>query len=261
MAAWAFWLEPASLVTREHSIHLEAWPEPCTGLRIAVLSDLHVGSPYHGLDKLDEIVAETQASSPDLVLLAGDYVIHGVIGGRFTTPEAMAERLAKLSAPLGIYATLGNHDWWFDAARVQRALESANIQVLEDASVEITQNACRFWLTGISDYVEGPHDVARALAEVPSTATILALTHNPDVFPEIPPRVQLTIAGHTHGGQVFLPLVGRPIVPSRFGQRYAIGHVVEDGRHLLVSSGLGTSILPVRFRVPPEITLVTIWRG
>ena len=79
-----------------------------------------------------------------------------------------------------------------------------------------------------------------------------------DVFPEIPERVALTLAGHTHGGQVALPWLGRPIVPSAHGERFAIGHVRERGRDLFVTSGLGTSILPVRFRVPPEISLVTI---
>jgi hypothetical protein len=93
---------------------------------------------------------------------------------------------------------------------------------------------------------------------VSDDAPVLAFTHNPDVFPHVPARVALTIAGHTHGGQVVLPLLGRPLVPSAYGQRYAIGHVEEDGRHLFVSSGLGTSIFPVRFGVPPEISIVVV---
>jgi predicted MPP superfamily phosphohydrolase len=87
---------------------------------------------------------------------------------------------------------------------------------------------------------------------------VLAFTHNPDVFPQVPHRVALTIAGHTHGGQVALPFVGRPVVPSKYGQRYAIGHVVEDARHLFVSPGIGTSVVPVRFQVPPEISVLTL---
>ena len=100
--------------------------------------------------------------------------------------------------------------------------------------------------------------LSAALAAVPDEAPVLVFTHNPDLFPEIPERVSLTIAGHTHGGQVYLPGIGRPIVPSRYGERFAIGHVVERGRHLFVSSGLGTSILPVRFLVPPEVAAI-IW--
>lgn len=100
--------------------------------------------------------------------------------------------------------------------------------------------------------------MTRALSKVPSTMPVITFTHNPDVFPDIPPRVALTIAGHTHGGQVALPVLGRPVVPSRYGERFAVGHIVEQGRHLFVSTGLGTSILPVRFRVPPEISILTV---
>jgi uncharacterized protein len=87
---------------------------------------------------------------------------------------------------------------------------------------------------------------------------VILLTHNPDIFPGVPTRVALTLAGHTHGGQVRLPFVGRPIVPSQFKQRYAAGHLTEDGRQLFVATGVGTSILPVRFRVPPAVTVLTL---
>jgi predicted MPP superfamily phosphohydrolase len=93
---------------------------------------------------------------------------------------------------------------------------------------------------------------------VPSGELIIALTHNPDIFPEIPPNVELTLAGHTHGGQVDFPLIGRIVVPSDYGQRYAAGHVEERGKHLFVTTGIGTSIFPVRFRVPPEIAVLTL---
>ena len=110
----------------------------------------------------------------------------------------------------------------------------------------------------MSDWWEGKHDVGRALEAIPLGAATVLFTHNPDVFPEVPRRVALTIAGHTHGGQVYLPGVGRPIVPSAYGERFAIGHIVEEGRHLFVSPGLGTSILPIRFLVPPEVSILTL---
>jgi len=257
-AAWGFWLEPASLRNEDYGLAPPGWPAACDGLRVPVLGDLHVGSPFNGMDKLDRIIDLTLAAEPDLVLLAGDYVVHGVIGGHFETPEAIAGSLARLAAPAGVHAVLGNHDWWLDGPRVQRALESSGVRVLEDRAVSIEHGDCRFWLVGISDWWEGAHDVNGALADVSDNAPVLAFTHNPDVFPEIPPRVALTIAAHTHGGQVYVPGVGRPIVPSSYGERFAIGHVVEQGRHLFVSSGLGTSILPVRFLVPPEISVLTL---
>lgn len=258
---WAVVIEPRSLRNETHAIALADWPRACDGIRIAVLADLHVGSPFNGLDKLDDIIALTRRAQPDLVLLAGDYVIQGVAGGRFTAPEDLARVLGSLTAPLGVWAVLGNHDWWLDAPRVRTAFESSGIPVLEDAAVRLGRGACAFWLAGISDYWEGRHDITSALSTVTDSAPVIAFTHNPDVFPDVPARVALTIAGHTHGGQVYLPVVGRPVVPSRFGQRYAIGHVVESGRHLFVSPGLGTSIIPVRFLVPPEVSVLVVRSG
>lgn len=255
---WGFWLEPASLKNQDETLQLPGWPAACDGLRVAVLTDLHVGSPFNGLDKLEEIVALTQAADPDLVLLAGDFVIHGVVGGSFVPPEDAAPVLAQLDAPLGVHAVLGNHDWWLDAPRVRRTLEANGIPVLEDAATQLTAGDCRFWLAGVSDFWEGAHDVRRALADVPSGEPVVVFTHNPDVFPDIPSRVTLTVAGHTHGGQVYIPGIGRPVVPSQYGERFAIGHIVEDGRHLFVSSGTGTSIVPVRFLVPPEVSVLAL---
>lgn len=258
LALWAFWLEPASLRTHEHDLVLPRWPQACDGLRVAVLADLHVGSPWHGLPQLRRIVQAVNATKPDLVLLAGDYVIQGVVDGSIVSPEQMAPELARLRAQLGVFAVLGNHDWMLDGPRVSRALEGAGIPVLEDAALARGRGDCRFWLAGVGDFWEAKHDWRRALAAVPEGAPVLLFTHNPDVFAELPPRVTLAIAGHTHGGQVYLPGIGRLVVPSRYRERYAAGHVVENGRHLFVSTGLGTSILPVRFLVPPEISVLRL---
>ena len=257
---WGFVLEPASLRNEDYELSLPRWPGSCDELRIAVLTDLHVGSPFNRIGKLDRIIDLTQRAHPDLILLAGDYVITDVPGGEFTAPEEIAEHLQHLAAPLGVWAVLGNHDWWLDGPRVRRAIESVGIPVLEDEATRVASGPCSFWLVGVSDFWTGRHDVRRALSQVTDSDPVVVLTHNPDVFPEVPSRVALTIAGHTHGGQVYIPGIGRPIVPSRYGERYAIGHVVEDGRHLFVSSGLGTSIVPVRFLVPPEISVVTLRR-
>lgn len=257
---WGFVYEPASLGVREYAIAAAGWPASCDGIRVAVLADFHVGSPFNGLDKLDKIVRLTQGARPDLVLLAGDFVIHGVVGGHFVVPAEIADRLRNLSAPLGVWAVLGNHDWELGGGRVRRALEGAGIPVLEDACVSVSSGACAFWLAGIGDFWEGRHDVGAALARVPADAAVVAFTHNPDVFPDVPERVSLTIAGHTHGGQVYIPGLGRPVIPSRYGQRFAIGPIVEGKKHLFVTPGLGTSILPARFLTPPEISIVSIRR-
>ena len=216
-----------------------------------------MGSPWNGVDNLERIIARTNAAGADLILLTGDYVITTVLGGTFVPPQTTANALRALHAPLGVYAVLGNHDCWLDAPGVRAAFERAGIPVLDDAAREIDPSR-RLWLAGIGDFWTERHDVQAALAGVPDDAVVLAFTHNPDVFPHVPDRVALTIAGHTHGGQVALPFVGRPVVPSAYGERYAIGHVVERERHLFVSSGIGTSVVPVRFRVPPEISVLTL---
>jgi hypothetical protein len=183
---------------------------------------------------------------------------HRVVGGKFIAPAKIAQSLSRLSAPAGVFAVLGNHDRWYFAKQIENAITGAGISVLEDAAVSVRSRQCEFWLVGLSDFLTGPRDYRAVLAKLPLHEPALAFTHNPDLFPVVPGNVDLIFAGHTHGGQVYFPGIGRLIVPSRYGQRYAMGHIVENGRHLFVSPGLGTSILPVRFLVPPEVSVVTI---
>ena len=260
LGVWAFWLEPDSLSVTERQLSLNWTAE--RSLRVAILTDLHVGSPFNGIAKLREIVDRTNRAQPAIICILGDLVIQGVLGGRFVPPEEIAAELKRLQAPAGVVAVLGNHDSWFDHARVRDALERVGVHLLEDTAARLDTPAGPVWIAGISDLWTGRHDLAAAMSVVKDDgAPVLLLTHNPDVFPLVPDRVTLTLAGHTHGGQVRLPLAGRPIVPSKFGQRFAAGHVVEGGRHLFVATGVGTSILPVRFRVPPAVTILTLLRA
>ena len=258
----AFWLEPASLTVVSERIQLpKPLPKP---LKIAVLTDLHIGSPFNGMDKLRDVVVRTNAAQADVICILGDLLSNGPNGARserpgFITPEQVSAELAHLRAPLGVFGVLGNHDNWLDHDRVASAMETNGVRLLEDKAQRLDTPAGSIWLAGVSDYWTRSHDVAAALAAVGTdTAPIILITHNPDLFPEVPNRVALTLAGHTHGGQVRLPFIGTPIVPSRFGVRFTAGHIVEGGRHLFVATGIGTSILPVRFRVPPAIAVLTI---
>jgi uncharacterized protein len=258
LGIWAFWLEPSSFITTKTNIKLSSWPEKCDNLKIVVLSDLHVGSPHNGIDNLVKVVEATNTIHPDLILLAGDFVIHEVIGGTFVEPKPIAHELKKLSAKLGVYAVLGNHDWWYSATRIKKAFQQEGISLLENAAVPIQDGSCAFWLAGIGDYWMGQHNIFRALKSVPDTAPVIAFTHNPDIFYELTDSIAITFAGHTHGGQVNLPFLGRMIVPSRYGEKFATGHISEGGRNMFVTTGIGTSIMPVRFRVPPEIAIVIL---
>lgn len=258
---WGFLLEPRRLIEAPYVLALPAWPAQCDGLRVDAVADLHTGSPHNGVGRLDEIVARLAASDSDAVFLGGDYLTQGVLMGRFVGPATIAGRLRALTARKPVFAVLGNHDWWDDGPRMRAALESAGVVVLENSSRRVVLGGCELWITGIGDFWEGRPDPAGAFAKVPAGAPVLALTHNPDVFPVMPPRAALLVAGHTHGGQVNLPLLGRLVVPSQYKDRYAIGHIVEGGRHLFVTPGIGTSILPVRFGVPPEISRLTLKAG
>lgn len=256
LALWGFGVEPGRLRVREETLVLPGLPPSARGLRIALLADLHAGAPHQDRAAIRRIVERTNAARPDAILLLGDYVIQGVLGGRFVPPETTAVELGRLRAPLGVFAVLGNHDGWLDPARVRRALEANAIPVLANAARPLSARGV--WVAGLEDFWTGLPSVAAALDSVPPGAPVLLMTHHPDVFPGVPARVALTVAGHTHGGQVRLPFLGRLVVPSAFGERYAAGHVVEGGRHLYVSTGTGTSILPVRFRVVPEISILTL---
>jgi uncharacterized protein len=257
-AIYAFLIEPNRMVVREETLRLEKWPAGFDNLKIAVLSDLHVGSPFIDADKLSYIVAQTNATEPDLIVILGDFMIQGVVGGNQVEPETIAESLKGLRARHGVFAVLGNHDWWYNGPRVERALEAVGISVLEDKVFRIERNGQAIWLVGLKDAWTNRTDVDGTLSRVGDESPVIALTHNPDLFVRIPQRVILTLAGHTHGGQVNFPFFGRTKVPSEFGQRFAAGHIIENNHHLFVTTGIGTSIIPVRFRVPPEIVVLTL---
>lgn len=223
-----------------------------------MIADLHAGARFIDGDKIRQVVALANAAAPDLILLDGDYTGQRPGQPRYMTPEAIAQALSPLHARLGVYAVLGNHDEWQDGPRFAAALRAAGITVLQNEARRIDAPRGPLFLVGIGDAASGHADPSRALAHVPKDAQALCFTHSPDVFPALPRSCALTIAGHTHGGQVALPFLGRLIVPSRYGQRYAAGIVRENGHVLFVSTGIGTSILAVRFRVPPEISLLEL---
>ena len=258
LAVDAFVVEPRRLVVRRATLQLDRCPAALDGLKIVAIGDIHAGSPGINEAYLDKLVRIANQQKPDLIVLLGDYVVQGVMGGKFVAPAVTAEHLKQLQCRLGTYAVLGNHDVWYDTTAVRDAFENAGIPVLENSAVEVKTPNGSFWLAGIGEFRTGHANVSEALAIVPSWQPVIAITHNPDVFPLVPSRVVLTIAAHTHGGQVNVPLIGRPAVPSHYGARYAIGHIRESGHDLFVTSGVGTSIIPVRFRVPPEITVLKL---
>ena len=153
---------------------------------------------------------------------------------------------------------LGNHDWYFGGNELRRQLQSAGLHVLENSSEAVEFKNKRLRIAGLADAWERVPDIRLTLAPIPTDEPILLMTHNPDVFPHVPVSVNLTLAGHTPGGQVSLPFIGPLLVPSQYHSRYAKGLIIEDGRTLFVSTGIGTSVFPIRFGVPPEISILTL---
>ena len=252
--AWAGIVEPRRLVTVRRTLELPRWPAALNGTRLGLLSDIHAGAPYASLKAIARAVERLNAEAPDATLLLGDYIdAHPLWGGRIA-PDAIARELGKLRAPLGTFAVLGNHDWKQAGDEMWRALTAAGIEVLENRAAR----AGSFHVAGLADLRVRRPDLPAALAGVPPGAPVILLAHDPDVFPFVPDRVALTLSGHLHGGQVAVPVLRRPAIPSRYGERYARGHVVEEDRHLYVSSGLGTSGLPLRLFVPPEVVVLEL---
>jgi hypothetical protein len=256
----------AMLDVTRYSLRPRNWPAG-QKLTISVIADLHAGGPNMGIERISHIVETSNALGPDIVLLLGDFVAtHKFVTEPVPAPVWAAE-LSRLKAPLGVHAILGNHDWWFHEAEIRLALKRVSIPVMENDAVLLGEPGARFWLAGIGDQLavplgqgrfRGADDLPATLAKVGSDEPVILMVHEPDIFTTVPDRVSLTLAGHTHGGQVRVPLVWPAFVPSQYGARFAYGHIVEGGRDLIVSGGLGTSVVPMRVGVPPEIVHVEL---
>ena len=253
LGLWTFWWEPNQLIVKDHEITLNKSLEKWRGLRIAIIADIHAGSPYINEDKIEEIVRKTNALKADLILLPGDFVIDGVLGGNHIPIEVIAKKLSPLKAPLGVFSVLGNHDHWENAGHIHNVLEKNNLPVIDQKVIKIDNEK---YLIGLEDFIEGKGLFLRTISDLPKNKTAICMTHTPDMFPHLPPKCGLTIAGHTHGGQINIPFIGPLVVPSDYGTRYAEGVIEEDDKILFVATGIGTSIIPARFNVPPEISLL-----
>ena len=241
-------------------------------LLIAVLSDLHVGSIWTTTRDLERYVGQVRALGPDLILLAGDFLMPEPLPGRGATAAEIAGALAGLDAPLGVYACLGNHDWRdCPLAQATEYARNSLAEALPEAGIRLLVNEATpvagtdLWLVGFDSQRGHPvgripaprHDPEAAFADVPDGAEVILMAHEPDYFAERDDRAALQVSGHTHGGQMNL-FGWRPLTPSRYGSRYAWGHHRDGNRHLVVSGGVGYSGVPLRIAQPPELTLIRI---
>jgi uncharacterized protein len=262
-------------VTR-YDIQPPQWPADFQ-LRIAAVADIHACDPWMTLPHIQAIVERTNALNADIIVLLGDYVAGHRHVTRFIPADEWAAVLAGLKAPLGVHAILGNHDWWEDKkvqqegqgpTNARRGLEAAGIPVYENDARRLTKDGRPFWLAGLGDqlaYVParrfrpvrriGVDDLNATLAKVTDDAPVILLAHEPDVARRVPARVSLQLSGHTHGGQVRL-FGWSPVAPTRYN-KFVYGHS-RTNCDVIVSGGLGCSLMPFRLGVPPEIVLVTL---
>lgn len=265
-AAYAAMEAANGLSITDYRLTPPGWPAG-QRLTIAVIADLHAGGPNMGATRVRQVVDAANTLACDLVVLLGDYFATHRFVTEVVPPAVWAAELARLRAPLGVHAILGNHDWWHGIESTRAALAQVRIPVMENDVVLLGAGGRRFWLAGLGDQLayrlghsrfRGVDDLPGTLKKISTADPVILLIHEPDIFTEIPDRVSLTLAGHTHGGQIRLPLVPPFWAPSAYGARFAYGHIVEQGRHMIVSGGLGTSQVPLRLGMPPEIVRVTL---
>lgn len=231
-------------------------PQALDGLRIAHVTDLHCG-PHVPAEFAARALHLAQTAGAELIVLTGDYV-----SGDGRNLAQVRSALHSLKAPLGVYACLGNHDFFDDRApQVTRELQDARIRVLHNESLPLT-GAAGLWLTGVADPASGREDFDAALRNVPSDVCRVLIAHAPDVADEAADRgMDFALVGHTHGGQISLPLIGPPIVPSRYGSRFASGLFGVRGLRMFVNRGVGVVMPGVRYFCPPEVAVLTLRRA
>lgn len=238
---WSLFIEPYILTVKQ--IYIK--DSELKGLKVVFASDLHI-KPYE-MFRLKKTVKKINKQNADIVLLAGDYV-SGHKQKSSMPIEKIAKELKQIKSKFGTIGILGNHDCWAGKYEIKKALEENNIKIL------INENICfdKFCIAGVDDMQTGEPDTEKALSNI--NKPVILLSHSPDIMPEVPEKVNLTLAGHLHGGQL---RPGRAfIVPSKYGNKYANGYLEEDNKKIYTSKGLGNSIVPMRFNCFPEIVVI-----
>jgi len=252
------------------SIPIPRLPAPFRGLKIGQLTDLH-SSPIVGADHFVRSAELVMEKEPDVVVLTGDYIGYKTQNSSDEIHEfhkvyvdRCVEALSRLKAPMGIYGVLGNHDFWSGpeatAVIVREFEQRLGVRWLRNRHVSLERGGRSIALLGVDDFWEDSCSVEKALAGVPRDRVKILLSHNPEINEILFPfhGIDLIISGHTHGGQVVLPVIGTPFYPGIHGQKYRQGLVVDGNRRTYISRGVGHLVLPVRFNCPPEVTVFTL---
>ncbi|MEB2845771.1 metallophosphoesterase [Rhizobiales bacterium RZME27] len=261
-------------ITR-HTLTPNGWT-PGLKLRIVALADIHACNPWMTVDRIRQICATANGLGGDVILLLGDCVTATDLVTDPIAPSQWASALATLKAPLGVHAILGNHDYWHDDAfqldpdgpnLAHEALKNAGIATYVNQATRLEKDGNPFWLAGLGDQMALPgrrfgglDDLPETSRQITDTASAILMAHEPDIFArmdEASESMSLVLSGHTHGGQINI-FGWRPMAASAGSRRYPAGHYREFGRDLIVSRGLGCSVLPVRIGSRPEINVIEL---
>ena len=251
-----YWNATRDPIVHRATVEVDNWPSGEPPLKILLLSDTHVAGPDMPPERLARIVADLNRLKPDLVLIAGDLVSEKRLATHIYTADQVTAPLHGFKARLGTVAALGNHDHWFDPKAIEAGLRKGGIAVLKNEAIARGPLV----IGGVDDDFSNHDDVPETFAAMdmlPAKPPIL-VTHSPDVVPDLPSPVAAVFAGHTHCGQIVLPLYDPVSYVSRYGDRFGCGDIDDKGQRVFVGAGLGTSILPLRYGAHPDVWLVTL---
>ena len=252
---YSVFIEHNFLIVKHEKLYLPNFSPEHNGLKVAVLSDIHYGGQFTGLKKLKKYIDKTNAENPDFIFLLGDLDSREIIKSK-TNPDDITELLKQLKAKYRVISVLGNHD--MEPPIVKPIIEKAGISVFEDEKIIENINNKPLIIYGLKDLWHFNTEPQKVLEKKDKGNSIIILSHNPDLFPDIPDYTSITLSGHLHGGQIYLPFLGGIFTPSIRGQRYNKGYIVENNKHIYVTSGLGGSV-PFRFGLIPEIVVLELY--
>jgi predicted MPP superfamily phosphohydrolase len=256
--AWAYSIAISDPVVRHADFPLLPHDGAASKVRILLISDIHVAGPDMPPSRLMRIVSQANSLKPDVVLIAGDLVSDKRVAARRYSMRDAVEPLQALRARFGVFAVLGNHDHWRNAEAARQALGDADVKTLDNSAVL----AGPLVVGGLDDAFTRHDDLRETLGAMEALSGVpVLLSHSPDPFPRLPKSIALMVAGHTHCGQISLPIIGALSYMSGFGDKYACGVIQEGGKTLVVSAGLGTSLLPLRIGAVPDMWLITLQRA
>jgi predicted MPP superfamily phosphohydrolase len=268
--SYAYFVEPRQFVVIHETLAVPHWSPGLNGFRVVTIADIHTGSNYAPPERVRYVVEQANAQNADLIVLLGDYVSEAKWDREarnkpegtdrtelIVSVETIAESLRGLRAKYGVYAVIGNHDWYHNEQKIRRMFEEiAGISVLnnEIATIDVGGETVRVW--GIEDWYRNRAVPVEPYNSLDEKRNVIAITHNPDTMLQTPEGFAIMFAGHSHGGQLNWPIFGPKAVFN--DPRFMDGHAIVDNKHVYVSSGVGTSVIPLRFRVPPEINVITL---